>query len=89
MQAETPSWVFVGVSLHLQTKKRPTVTTTDSSQVENQPAPEQSGVGTDSLAADGLSLSRFADQGSNPNKQKLLPPPPPPAKWYPSWGGGG
>ena len=42
----------------------------------------------DSQPCNGLSLSCFADQGSNPTKHKLLPPPPPP-NWYPSTRGGG
>ena len=85
VQAETPSWVSFGVSLHLQTKKR------DSTRVEKQWMPEQTGFSliprpTHHLC-DGLSLSRFAGQGSNPIKHKLLTPPPHTPKMVPNYGG--
>ena len=99
MQAETPSWVFLGASLHHQTKKRLVTVTTDSSRVEKQMEwrmNERTGAGPipgpTRRLHDGLSLSRFADQCSNPTKHKLLtpppipPPPPNPQKVVPKWG---
>ena len=90
MQAETSSWVFL-VSACIAKRRRGSllqrlaVVEWRNSQ---RPSVPESIPGPTRRLRDGLSLSHFADQGSNPTKHNPPPPPPTPTlkKVVPKYG---